>query len=149
MADNLPRELVCNVKQANALFPSKFLHETLSGMPGGVHMVLTAIHPKSKQKLVAVGYKYNRKNTSLFIATDGAGSTTPGTPYEMKYHNECGNQCVRYVDRPDLVAFYYQHNNANDVINQLRQGFLRVEKKWITKSPYFRMENFSSRYLLC
>jgi hypothetical protein len=116
-------------------------------MPGGVHIVLTAVHPTTKLKMVAVGYKYSRKNTSLFIASAGAGSTTPGTPYEMKYHNEKGNQCFRYVDRPDLVSFYYENNNKVDILNQLRQGYLRLEKKWVTTSPYFRME--TSRIGMC
>ena len=127
-ADNNRRELVCNVKTAHALFPKEFLKKSLEGMPGGVHIVLTAVHPTTKLKMVAVGYKYNRKNTSLFIASAGAGSTTPGIPYEMKYHNEKGNQCFRYVDRPDIVSFYYEHNNKVDILNQLRQGFLRLEK---------------------
>jgi hypothetical protein len=109
-------------------------------MPGGVHIVLKGTHPVSGLKLVAVGYKYNRKNIRLFVATEGAGSTTPGTPYEMKFHNDEGNIQIYHVDRPDIVSFYYKNANANDVLNHLRQGCLKLEKKWQTKSAYFRLE---------
>ena len=41
--------------------------------------------------LLAIGYKYNRRTVLFFVCTTGAGSTTPGTPYEMKRANDFGN----------------------------------------------------------
>lgn len=147
MADGQKREVLCNVKTAHALFPKEYMMKALEGMPGGVHIVLKGTHPVSGLKLVAVGYKYNRKNTRLFVATEGAGSTTPGTPYEMKFHNDEGNIQIYHVDRSEIVSFYYKNANANDVLNHLRQGCLKLEKKWLTKSAYFSVGNNAFRYL--
>ena len=71
-ADNSDREFVVNVKTAHALYPKNFIQNALSGMPGGVHITLTAVHPTTGIKLVACGYKYNIKNTSFFLSTEGA-----------------------------------------------------------------------------
>ena len=58
-------------------------------------------HPNGKE-LLAIGYRYNSKKTLMFVATEDAGSTTKGTPYEMKFADGDGNVHVRYVDRPDV-----------------------------------------------
>jgi hypothetical protein len=65
----------------------------------------------------------------------------------MKFHNEMGNIQIYLVDRPDIVSFYYENANKNDVHNHLRQGCLKLEKKWITRSAYFRLE--STRLGIC
>ena len=58
---NLDREFVVNVKAAHALYQKKFIKAALSGMPGGVHITLTAVHPTTGVKFVCCGYKYNMK----------------------------------------------------------------------------------------
>jgi hypothetical protein len=74
---------VFQVKTAHALFPKKIIKSTLSGMPGGVHIVLEGTHPNG-QYLIALGYRYSTKRTLSFIFNAGAGSTRPGEPYEME-----------------------------------------------------------------
>ena len=78
------------VKTSTSLYPKKYIEEALKGNPGGVHIVLRGKHPNGNI-LVAVGYRYSSKKTLFFIMTDGAGPTTPGRPYEMKFTDEYGN----------------------------------------------------------
>ena len=58
----------------------------------------------------------------------------------MKYSDKNNNVCYHFVPRPKMVAKFFSALNANDVINQQQQGFLRLEKKWKTFNPYFRLE---------
>ena len=77
--------------------------------------------------------------------TDGAGSTLPGTPYEMKFTDEFGNvgelshlyaymlycytkwvfSCVhteiRNVDRPMMLSTFFRDSNCVDQHNHARQ----------------------------
>ena len=39
-----------------------------------------------------------------------------------------------------MVSYFFSVANANDIINQQRQGYLQLEKKWKTKNAYFRLE---------
>lgn len=81
---------IMQVKTSHSLFPKTYIEEALDGTPGGVHIVLRGKHPNGKT-LVALGYRYSSKKTLFFIMTDRAGSTLPGTPYEMKFTDEFGN----------------------------------------------------------
>ena len=83
-------EGILQVKQSHALYPKVFVNDVLKDTPGGVHVVLRGRHPNG-HNLIAIGYQYSSKKTLFFIMTDGAGSTTPGQPYEMKYTDEHGN----------------------------------------------------------
>ena len=116
------------VKTAHALYPKYFITEALTGAPGGAHIVLTAKDVKTGVDMVAVGYKYSAKTILHFIATADAADTRSGKAYTMKYSNENGNVCYHYVPRPRMVERYLAASNANDIINQQQQGFLRLEK---------------------
>jgi hypothetical protein len=129
---------VFQVKTAHALFPKKIIESTLSGMPGGVHIVLEGTHPNG-QHLIALGYRYSTKKTLSFIFNAGAGSTRPGEPYEMKFPTEFSNVGVRLVDRPDVVSKYFAQSNCIDKHNHVRQSELALEKRWVTQDPYFRL----------
>ena len=83
-------ETVLQVKNNSALYPKAFIEEKLKECPGGVHIVLKGRHPNG-HNLVAIGYRYSSKKTLFFIMTEGAGSTTPGKPYQMKFTDEYGN----------------------------------------------------------
>ena len=89
--------------------------------------------------LVAVGYRYSRKTVLFFLLTKGAGSTILGDPYEMKFTDSYGNIVTRFVDRPEVVSTFFKTSNAIDTHNQLRQDLLQLEKKWLTKNPFFRL----------
>ena len=77
--------------------------------------------------------------TLFFVCTDGAGSTSPGSPYEMKWSDEHGNIHVRKVPRPAVISKFFQFVNAVDIHNHLRQSCLKLEKKWVTMDCWFRL----------
>ena len=83
-------ECIMQVKTGHTLFPKQYVEEALKDTPGGVHIVLKGNHPNG-HTLYAIGYCYSSKKTLFFIMTAGAGSTTPGKPYKMKYTDEYGN----------------------------------------------------------
>ncbi len=132
-------ESIFQVKTAHKDYPKKFIDEKLKNMPGGVHLVLEGIHEITEEKLIAIGYRYNSKKTLFFVMSPGAGSTRPGTPYEMKFPTEHENVGVRMVDRPDAISKFFMHSNVIDKHNQARQFELHLEKCWVTLDPYFRL----------
>lgn len=129
---------VLQVKNNSGLFPKSFITDALENAPGGVHIVLKGTAPNGIE-LVAIGYRYSTKTTLFFVATADAGATTPGTPYEMKYTDDHGNVCVRFVERPDIISKFFRDSNTIDKHNQSRQFDLALEKTWLTQDPYFRL----------
>ena len=125
------------VKSNHSLFPKDYIEEALKDGPGGIHIVLKCTH--QEVELIALGYRYSSKRTLHFILTSDAGSTTPGTPYEMKFTDNFGNIHVRDVDRPDIVSKFFQESNCVDKHNQARQFELALEKKWLTDNAHFRL----------
>jgi len=57
----------------------------------------------------------------------------------MKYTDSYGNVCTRFVDRPDVISKFFATSSIIDTHNQLRQDLLQLEKKWLTKNPFFRL----------
>jgi hypothetical protein len=147
------QEAVFQIKTYHASFPKDFIVAALKDAPGGVYVALEGV-TKDEIELVAIGYRYSRKTTLHFVATKNAGSTALGDPYHMKYTDTYGNVCTRYVDRPQIVSNFFGSSNAIDTHNQLRQDCIRLEKKWITRDPYFRLAttmiaiNVTDAYLL-
>ena len=154
---------IFQVKTSHTLFPKTYFEDALAHTPGGVHIVLRGRHPNGST-LFALGYRYSSKKTLCFIMTDGAGSTVPGTPYEMKYTDDYGNvgkyfdvcMCnnhlfanynhyfivyseIRYVDRPQVISSFFRDSNGVDRHNHVRQGELGLESKWVTHNPWFRL----------
>jgi hypothetical protein len=70
-------------------------------------------------RLIAVGYKYNKKRVLHFIMTENVGSTGPGNPYEMKFADQHGNVCIREVSQPEVISEFFDDCNCVDVHNQL------------------------------
>ena len=60
----------------------------------------------------------------------------------MKFPDQFGNVTIRYIERPQLISEYFRDANCVDVHNQLRQYALKMEKKWVTNKPYFRLHTF-------
>jgi hypothetical protein len=131
-------EGVFQVKQYHSLFPKDFIEEALKEAPGGVHTVLKST-TTDEVNLIAVGYRYSRKTILHFVLTENAGSTCEGDPYKMKYTDSYGNICTRFVDRPEVISNFFASSNVIDTHNQLRQDLLQLEKKWLTKNPFFRL----------
>ena len=133
------KEGIFQVKIAKRLFPKEKLEELLKDKAGGSQVVMKGKHPATGVNLIAVGYKYNSKTTLCFVCTENAGTTAPGTPYEMKYTDTNGNICIREVERPSIISNFFHNVNTIDVLNHLRQFCLKLEKKWVTQSGYFRI----------
>ena len=89
---------------------------------------------------MAIGYRYVCKSTLFFIASQDAGSTKSGKPYEIKFTDEFGNICVRFVDRPEILSEFFQDSNVIDSFNHVRKFELAMEKKWPTHNGYFRLQ---------
>ena len=130
---------VMAVKTAHARFPQKYLNEKMKDFPGGTWIVLEGTCGRTGQKLVAIGYKYNSKKVLHFVTTHGAGSTTKGKPYKMKYNDQYGNVCYRDVPRPAIISRNFEHSNCVDVHNQMRQSHLALEECWVTTNGWFRI----------
>ena len=131
------KEAFFQVKTAHRLFPKQYIEDLLKEEPGGTSVKLQAV--VEGVKLIALGYKYQKKRVLHFIMSQNAGSTAPGEPYEMKFPDSNGNVNIRQVPRPAIVSEYFKHSNCVDVHNQLRQSAVKLEKKWVTKDPFFRL----------
>ena len=115
------------VKNNSALYPKEYISTQLKDAPGGTHIVLKGTGPKGTP-LMAIGYRYSSKSILYFVATQDAGSTRKGKPYEMKYVDSYENVCVRYVDRPQVISDYFIDSNVIDTANHVRQYELALQK---------------------
>jgi len=129
---------IMSVRTNCGLFPKAFIEEVLKDAPDGTHIILTGTGPRGTQ-LMKIGYRYSSKKNLLFIASQDGGSTRTGTSYEMKFTDEFGNVCVRFVDRPEIVSEFFMDSNIIDSFNHMRQFELAMEKKWYTHDGYFRL----------
>ena len=80
------------------------------------------------RSLMTIGYTYNSRKVTCFIATEGSGGTEPGDSY-LSYFLEvysnvsvCPVVCLHFLGR-DLNAC-----NAIDNQNKMRQSDLALEK---------------------
>jgi len=128
---------VLQVKTGHGLFPKKFIESALADSPGGVRIVLEAIH--DGVPLIAIGYRYSTRTTLHFVATKDAGSMAKGNPYQMKFTDDWGNVHVRDVERPDIISRFFENSNTIDKHNQCCQSELALEKRWQTQNPFFRL----------
>ena len=125
------------VKTNHSRYPKKFLEKTMSKWPSGSYLNLTSTI--DGVKLFATGYKYCNRKALMFLWTDGAGNTEPGSPYEATWIDNNGNRSVRFIERPSVISCYFERSNKIDVSNQMRQFELRLEKIWVTNCGYFRL----------
>jgi hypothetical protein len=78
------------VKTNYACYPKKYLEETMKLWPAGSHLVMETTTSEGIT-LLAIGYKYNRRKVLCFLATEGAGHTEEGTPYEARWKDDNNN----------------------------------------------------------
>lgn len=107
--------------------------------PSGSHLVMKTITPDHHVTLYVIGYKYNKKNVTVFIFTENAGTTECGEPYTAKWNDDFGARQTRKIDRPDVISQYFKIANVIDIHNQSRQGVLALEEHWVTKDAWFRI----------
>ena len=84
--------------------------------PGGTTLVLQTT-TASGAVLSAIGYKCNLYKVLTFLCTENAGSTLEGTKYKARYADDNRHIHVRNVDRPAVIASYFQNSNAVDQHN--------------------------------
>jgi len=123
------KEVIFQVKTNKKGFPKKYIEDNLKYAPGGSSMFLKATDPETGTEMIATGYKYNGRKVLFFVSTVGAGSTTNGEPYIVRYTDIHGNMMTQLVDCPQLVLIYFKKCNCVDVHNQLRQYSLRGWKR--------------------
>ncbi|CAB9527834.1 unknown protein [Seminavis robusta] len=126
------------MKTNTRLFPNKEIEEKMEQWPSGSYLVLEC-HTPNGHDLIAIGYRYNRKKTLLFLATKNAGSTKPGRPYTAKFADSLGTIQERLVPRPAVLSEYFNDSNVIDTHNHVRQGELKLEKRWVTHDGWFRI----------
>jgi hypothetical protein len=128
------------VKNNQFLFPMAALHAVLKARhgdrPAGHWVVMkTEI---AKVKLIAIAYAWSQKGISYFISTCGSTIASP-IKYESKFENDWGEVDFKEVDRPDIVHFLYEYLPLIDEHNKQRQSLLCLERRWLTKDPWFRL----------
>ena len=132
-----PTDSITQIKTAHARYPKKFLESAMKNWPGGSYLVMEG--EIDGDVLYAVGYKYCKAKTLCFLFTEGASSTEPGEPYRANWKDENGNSMFRDIPRPECCARYFLDCNIIDVLNQMRQKELRLEKYWVTHDGFFRL----------
>ena len=135
--EELDSEFLGPIKTAHRQFPKKYIEDKMNHYPPGSHLVMeTTVRGN---KYYGIGYKYNMKKVLCFVATEGAGHTGPGTPYQAKWQDENGRIASRDIKRPHMLAEYFKNSNQIDKHNHARQSQLAVEKNLVTQDGYFRL----------
>jgi hypothetical protein len=128
------------VKNNQFLFPMAALHAVLKARhgdhPAGHWVVMTT--EISDVNLIAIAYAWSQKGISYFISTCGSTTASP-IKYESKFENDWGEVDFKEIDRPDIVHFLYEYLPLIDEHNKQRQSLLSLEKRWLTKDPWFRL----------
>ncbi len=55
----------------------------------------------------------------------------------MKYTDDDGNICVRYMEHLDNISKFFLDSNIINKLNQSPQFDLALEKTWLTQDPSF------------
>jgi hypothetical protein len=137
------QELIAGVKTNSSKSPKKEMEALMEDCPSGSYYVAVCDVPDEDdgKKIVFVSYKYNARKVLHFVMTDGAGSTVPdpNRAYIARFPDEYGNLGIRKVPRPACLSDYFEKCNVVDVHNQMRQGILGLEEKWVTQCGFFRV----------
>ena len=128
------------VKKQAQFFPKEVLHSILQARhgerPAGHWVVMRATI--ADVPVIAMAYAWSQKGVSYFVST--CGCTAPSeVKYESKYEDAWGNTAIKLIDRPELCHFLYEFLPLIDEHNKQRQALLALEKRWLTKSPWFRL----------
>ena len=126
------------LKTSTKFTPFEELTTKMSDWPSGSYLVLECTTPKGHD-LICIGYKYSASKVLVFLGTKNSGSTKPGDPYVARFPDANGNVAQRNVQRPAVISEYFKDSNVIDSHNQARQYELALEKRWITKDCYFRV----------
>ena len=126
------------VKTATRNFPMHALRTLVATADAhrGDHAVMqTEING---DRYIAVGWMRSNKRPNCYIAS--CGVTLPAAKRAcVKRHDQHGNVENFEFDRPSLVQTYSSACGLIDNHNMLRQGILKLEKKWVTQQWWIRV----------
>jgi hypothetical protein len=128
------------IKNNTNYFPMAILHSILTARhknrPAGHWVVMKTFI--SDVKVLAIAYAWSQKGVSYFVST--CGSTVPSPfKYESKFEDEWGLTNFKEIERPDIVHMLYEYLPLIDEHNKQRQSLLQLERRWLTKDPWFRL----------
>jgi hypothetical protein len=128
------QELIAGVKTNSSKSPKKEMEALMEGCPSVMFRTRTMVKRSSSSS-------YNARKVLHFVMTDGAGSTVPdpNRAYIARFPDEYGNLEIRKVPRPACLSDYFEKCNVVDVHNQMRQGILGLEEKWVTQYGFSRV----------
>ena len=89
--------------------------------------------------LMTIVYKYNSNKVTVFIGTEGSGSTSLGDTCLSRFPDIYYNASVRPVVCPQLLGRYLNACNEIHIHNRMRQYNTALDKYWVTRSGYFRL----------
>ena len=69
----------------------------MEDFPWGTWIKLEATPVKENVPLICIEYKYNKKKVLTFDMTKGAGKSTDGETYEVRFSDKYSNVCVQLV----------------------------------------------------
>ena len=121
------------VKTATANFPIEQMRHTLATMNRGEHIVLKCLDVPN---LWAVGW--HDHHFKCYVTSHGV--TTPGKPAPKRRQDIDGNNFLKSVPRPHLIAKYQGEMGYVDRHNQFRQGYLHLPKIWKTNRWQTRIQ---------
>ena len=105
VATSIGVDLIGMVSTNTKVFFKATIEVLTKDYPGGSYIVLR-INPMvpGERRLLAICYKYTDRKVLSFVATAGAGSTTLGIPYLLKYPDQFTNVAIRPVARPLVMS---------------------------------------------
>jgi len=128
------------VKNNDRYFPTEALHAVMKArhaeQPSGHWVVMKATI--SDVNLLAIAYAWSQKGVSYFISTCGSTEAS-NIKYESKFEDEWGKTNFKEIPRPKILHYLYEHLPLIDEHNKQRQSVLSLEKRWLTKDPWFRL----------
>ncbi len=136
------------VKTAHRNFPKKHLEDFMVDMaPGNWCVLKTTIQLDGNEDgldqdpltIFALGYKYCYSKVLCFVMDATVGSVRPGNPYKACYWSKEGAKTIKYIPRPKVLNQFFGMIGTVDAHNLARQGTLKLEKRWRTRNPYFRI----------
>ena len=135
------------VKQNYALFPKNHLTAWGAGKLNGEaptrgDSILFSSQVDDKSKMYALGYMSHK---AKFILAN-RGTTLPAPDVVLTRHKIKQEDGLCKLDKrqysikvPQMVHMFFDHFNAVDSHNQLRQGSLALERNWLTRTWWHRV----------
>ena len=88
--------------------------------------------------ILALAYAWSAKGVSFFVSTHGQTHPHP-LMYKTWFEDDYGNAMCKDLPRPEIVHAFYDLAPLVDEHNQQRQGILGLERKWLTKNCWSRL----------